>query len=182
MFFNFFLFVHDFIKIYSMRAGLLGDDQTLAHLLLYDGPSSYIIFFNDFYEFSLYIRQITTMFFDRTTSNIFSWNLNILYFRNVCSRIFLPRYSIYLLTSFTLKSGFFLLRETDFTTFETGFQGWEARNWGKVEYSRNTTPAISNNITSNSNNNVRPAAPVVPAPPKLENLNDTNEVGDVIKG
>jgi hypothetical protein len=67
-------------------------------------------------------------------------------------------------------------RETDFTTFETGFQGWEARNWGKVEYSRNTTTSIPNNITSNSNNNARTPAPIVPAPPKLENLNETNEV------
>jgi hypothetical protein len=81
-----------------------------------------------------------------------------------------------------LKVLVFFLRETDFTTFETGFQGWEARNWGKVEYSRNTTPATPNNITSNNNNNGRPAAPIVPAPPKLENLNDTNEVSDVIKG
>jgi hypothetical protein len=84
-----------------------------------------------------------------------------------------------LFTSFRLvlvENPDFFFRETDFTTFETGFQGWEARNWGKVEYSRNTTPTISNNITFNSNNNARPAAPIVPAPPKLENLNETNEV------
>ena len=50
-------------------------------------------------------------------------------------------------------------RMTDFSTFETGFQGWDARSWGRVVYAQNST-----------------LAGPLPAPPKLEKLNETNEV------
>ncbi len=57
---------------------------------------------------------------------------------------------------------FSTFRETDFSTFETGFQRWDARNWGRVMYGQNTTSA----------------GPVA-APPRLERLDETNEVSAI---